>query len=259
MAVYLLIIIGQLAYAIHGNPPTLKSNSYGFDYMFNSVQPEGVEETMAGNIAVYLLLPIVGSDLAIYIKNNHELYSVIGRTGWKKFFQKSLSYAFIGAADLYWLGCLLEVLIISIFYRQFVYMPRAEIMLMRGDGYFSLNNLANLLIKVLLFGIGWGIYAAFIFAVALFIKKTSLCLFLGPVVGYLIFLQENLSIDVGETFSNISNIWDIVNLTNPLERWVGENQFPAIYYLNYVTTAVFYIVLTAVLLRLWYVKNVERG
>lgn len=67
VVIYLLIIAGQVAYAIHDNLPTLKINPYGFDYMFDAVQPYGVEETMIGEIAVYLLIPIVGAALSIYM------------------------------------------------------------------------------------------------------------------------------------------------------------------------------------------------
>lgn len=259
VVIYLLIIAGQVGYAIHDNLPTLKINPYGFDYMFDAVQPYGVEETMVGEIAAYLLISIVGAALSIYIKNNHELYSVVSRIGWKKFFTKSIGLTFLGAVILYWLGCLVEVPIISMFYHGFVYMPHNEIILIRGDGYFSLNNLANLLTKVVLFGIGWGIYAVFIFSVALFVKKNSMCLFLGPVVGFMITLTENISSDIGGTLFIVSNIWDTTNIMNPIENAMVQDPSPAIYYLNYATTAVFYITLTAVLLRIWYMKNVEKG
>ena len=138
-------------------------------------------------------------------------------------------------------------------------MPHNEIILIRGDGYFSLNNLANILTKVVLFGLGWGIYATFIFSVALFVKKNSMCLFLGPVVGFMITLTENISSDIGGTLFIVSNIWDTTNIMNPIENAMVENPSPAIYYLNYATTAFFYITLTAVLLRIWYMKNVERS
>ena len=101
--------------------------------------------------------------------------------------------------------------------------------------------------------------AIFIFNLALFVKKTSLCFFLGPVIGYLITIQVSLSGDIGGTVCVISNIWDTTNIMNPIENAMVENPSPAIYYLNYATTAVFYIMLTAVLLRIWYMKNVEKG
>lgn len=131
--------------------------------------------------------------------------------------------------------------------------------MIRGDGYFSLNNVVNLLIKTTLNGFGWGIFALFIFSLALFVKKNSLCFFLGPIVGYLITILGYLAGDIGGTVCVISNIWDIVNIMNPIENTRVENPLPAIYYLNYATTAIFYITLTAVLLRIWYMKNVERG
>lgn len=259
VVIYLLVIIGQVAYAIYDNFPAVKSNDYAFDYLFNTVQPFGIDETMIGSIVISLLVPIIGEALAIYIKNNHELFNVVSRTGWNYFFTKSISYAFWGAVFLYWVGCLLEALIIDIFYHGFVYMPYNEIILMRGDGYFSLNNLANLLIEVVLNGIGWGIYATFIFSVALFVKKNSLCLFLGAVVDFMISLTESISTEIGGTLFIVSNIWDTTNIINPLLNAMVEHPSPAIYYLNYATTAVFYITLTAVLLRIWYMKNVEKG
>ena len=256
---YLLIIAGQVEYAIYDNLPVSATNNYAFNYLFDTVQPYGSDETMIGSIAIFLLLPIIGSGLAIYIKNNHELYSVIGRTGWKSFFKKCMGYTFWGATGLYWLGCLLEILMINTFYHPFIYTAFSNDILQGGYGYFSLNSLANLLIKIILNGIGWGIYALFILSVALFINKVSIALSLGPVIGFVIILQERFAPDVGRVLTNISNIWDITNITNPLEKGIAGLPTPAIYYLNYVTTAVFYIALTAVLLRLWYVKNVERG
>ncbi|GHN29258.1 hypothetical protein ME789_02430 [Lactobacillus delbrueckii] len=94
---------------------------------------------------------------------------------------------------------------------------------------------------------------------ALFVKKNSLCLFLGAVVGFMITLTENISTEIGGTLFTVSNIWDTTNIINPLANAIVENPLPAIYYLNYATTAVFYITLTAVLLRIWYMKNVEKG
>lgn len=98
----------------------------------------------------------------------------------------------------------------------------------------------------------------------MFVKKNSLCLFLGAVVGFMITLTENISTEIVGTLFTVSNIWDTTNIINPLanamvENAMVENPLPAIYYLNYATTAVFYITLTAVLLRIWYMKNVEKG
>lgn len=98
----------------------------------------------------------------------------------------------------------------------------------------------------------------------MFVKKNSLCSFLGAVVGFMITLTENISTEIGGTLFTVSNIWDTTNIINPLanamvENAMVENPLPAIYYLNYATTAVFYITLTAVLLRIWYMKNVEKG
>ncbi len=90
----------------------------------------------------------------------------------------------------------------------------------------------------------------------MFVKKNSLCLFLGAVVGFMITLTENISTEIGGTLFTVSNIWDTTNIINPLANAMVA---PAIYYLNYATTAVFYITLTAVLLRIWYMKNVEKG
>ncbi|MCI6270495.1 MAG: hypothetical protein MR612_04635 [Lactobacillus delbrueckii] len=115
------------------------------------------------------------------------------------------------------------------------------------------------MIKTILNGFGWGIFAIFIFNLALFVKKTSLCFFLGPVIGYLITIQESLSGDIGGTVRVLSNIWDTTNIINPLANATVEHPSPTIYYLNYATTAVFYITLTAILLRIWYMKNVEKG
>lgn len=259
-ASYLLVIVGQTGYAIYDNLPVSKSNNYAFDYLFDMVQHDGANETTIGEIAIYLLVPMIGAALAIYLKNSHELYSIVSRIGWSRFFRKSIKYTFWSAVILYWLGCLLEMLIINIFYHPFVYQPFARDILIRGDGYFSLNNAVNLLIKTTLNGFGWGIFALFIFSLALFVKKNSLCFCLGPIVGYLITILGYLVEDIGGTVCVISNIWDIVNIMNPIEKNIMvENPLPAIYYLNYATTAIFYITLTSVLLRIWYMKNVEKG
>lgn len=257
--IYLLVIVGQTGYAIYDNLPVLNSNNYAFDYLYDMVQSDGANETVIGEVASYLLVPMIGASFAIYMKNSHEIYSIISRIGWNCFFKKSIKYTFWGAAFLYWLGCLIEMVMINIFYHHFVYQPFAQDILIRGDGYFSLNNLVNLFIKTALNGLGWGIFALFIFSIALFIKKTSLCLFLGPIVGYLITVQESLSVHISGLVCAVSNFWDIINIINPMGNGRVENPSPAIYYLNYATTAFFYITLTAVLLRIWYMKNVERG
>lgn len=184
---------------------------------------------MIGAIAIFLFVTIVGAALAINIKNNHELYNVVSRTGWNNFLTNSTAYAFLGAVGLYWLECLLEILLISIFYKEFGYVPYNETVLLRGDGYFSLNNLANLLIKIIFFGLGWGIYATFIFSVALFVKKNSMCLFLGAVVGFMITLTENISSDIGGTLFIVSNIWDTTNIINPIGNAMVQDPSPAIY------------------------------
>lgn len=77
--IYLLVIIGQMAYAIYDNALISKNNAFAFEYLFNTVQPFGVDETMIGAIAIFLFVPIVGAALAIYI-----------------------AYAFLGAVGLYW-------------------------------------------------------------------------------------------------------------------------------------------------------------
>ena len=97
VVIYLLVIIGQMAYAIYDNALISKNNAFAFEYLFNTVQPFGVDET-----AIFLFVPIVGAALAIYIKNNHELYNVVSRTGWNNFLTKSTAYAFLGAVGLYW-------------------------------------------------------------------------------------------------------------------------------------------------------------
>lgn len=102
VVIYLLVIIGQMAYAIYDNALISKNNAFAFEYLFNTVQPFGVDETMIGAIAIFLFVPIVGAALAIYIKNNHELYNVVSRIGWNNFLTKSTAYAFLGAVGLYW-------------------------------------------------------------------------------------------------------------------------------------------------------------
>ncbi|MHC6248221.1 hypothetical protein ACYSJL_10395 [Lactobacillus delbrueckii] len=79
VVIYLLVIIGQVAYAIYDNLPVLKSNNYAFDYLYDMVQYGGANETVIGESTSYLLVPMIGAGLAIYMKNSHELYSIVSR------------------------------------------------------------------------------------------------------------------------------------------------------------------------------------
>lgn len=51
VVIYLLVIIGQMAYAVYDNALISKNNVFAFEYLFNTVQPFGVDETMIGAIA----------------------------------------------------------------------------------------------------------------------------------------------------------------------------------------------------------------
>lgn len=55
VVIYLLVIIGQMAYAIYDNALISENNAFAFEYLFNTVQPFGVDETMIGAIAIFYL------------------------------------------------------------------------------------------------------------------------------------------------------------------------------------------------------------
>lgn len=163
-----------LPIGVHGDTPLT-------DFWY--VQIGGPHDSLLLDTVMMVVMTNIGAFWFIYIKNNKSFYHVQARIGYKIFLQEAASKSFLSAFFLSIATKLYELLVIVLLTKRLPSNTILPVGARYGLGPFYDNTLLSFAIFVLLSSLGWGAYAVFIFALGLFIKKNSIYLVLGAVLG----------------------------------------------------------------------------
>lgn len=208
------------------------------------------------SIIVFTIVAIYSNFIWIYSKNNNFFFNIIQRIGYTKFLKKGALYSFLG-------GSLLSVMM-SFYQLSFLTLLIHPLQLntpvtnqSEGISAFDNGNLWSIVQFTTLAALGWGVYAVFVFAVTLWIKKNVLAMVSGGLLGVLLFvlpaLLAQLLQGIGTTFFypvQISTLLSPGLITYP--------SIPIEQAASYFPYALLFYALLAIFLMILWVKQKEK-
>lgn len=260
---YLLLITWQVFAGINDNLGVLPKNGKVSDasvQLFFSLQPNGWDENVIVEIVMMALLPALGAGLYIYLKNNGMFADVQQRIDYSAFLKKGLTNTFLVATLISVFTNIYRLGLINWFYYPLVFQTQpAQIYRDARPGYFSSNELIDVIFYIIFAAIGWGIFAVLIFSVGLFVKKNALFYIMGPIIAIaliLFALLGNLQNPVWYTIANISFPFTILA---PGQFALGSRIPILNSYLIFFVTVILYLLVTITLVTTWYKRKRKLG
>ncbi|NVY95967.1 hypothetical protein HU830_02010 [Lactobacillus sp. DCY120] len=194
-----------------------------------------------------------GSFKSIYIKNNNYFNNVNQRIGYVSFLKKASLRTFFVAFFISLLTKIYQLILSFIILKK---LP-SNVVIPAELSPFADNRFSSCVIFIILASLGWGIYAVFIFSLGLFIKKNSIYLVLGAIVGTLLILIPGM-------FSRILTygmyILLLPTLIAPGQMTFGilGGKHPNVY-IGFLLSASIYLIFSLFLMYWWMVYKQKKG
>lgn len=151
------------------------------------------------SIIVFTIVAVYSNFIWIYSKNNNFFFNIIQRIGYTRFLKKGGFYSFIGGTTLSLMMSFYQLLFLTLLIHPFqLNTPVTDHR--EGVSVFDNGNLWSIVQFIILSALGWGVYAIFVFAVTLWIKKNVIAIVSGGVLGVLLFILPAL---VAQLFQGI--------------------------------------------------------
>lgn len=227
-------------------------------YMFFYIQPFGLRDSFFMNFVSITVIPILSSYYFVFIKNNNEIYNFIQRIGYKRFIKMMLIRIFLFSSSLSIIVNILELILINWFYAPLSFNKLSLFLLESKINHFSTNSFVELLTYISLSAMGWGIYTIFILSIGLIVKKNSLYMPLGIVVGLGSILLTVAIGSQGKWITQFLNIIAIPNLISPGQLIIAGTKPPLGILLTFFLSAMLYSFFTYILIEKW-CKNRKFG
>ena len=259
VCLYLILVTCRIFYQINQNS-IVRFNPDNFLYMFFGIQIGGaLDDSLFFELVEFSLIPVIGSALAVFTKNNNSFSNYQQRSGYQGYLKTACLRAFGTGFGLAVLINIYKMIIISLFYSPFVY-QNPSFFLRNDSGGLSLsqNSLIALVLYVLMSAIGWGSFSLLVYAVGLWIKKNSLYLVSGTLIMLLCILAPLLAKTDNKIMFVLSNVLFLPNIISPGLFYIHANQPVNVYGLYFLTLTTCLLV-TVVLIRFWYLKKVQNG
>lgn len=239
VCLYLILVTWQIFYEI-GQNKMLRFDPDHFLYMFFGIQFGGVlDDAFSLYLFEFSLIPVIGSALAVFTKNNNSFSNYQQRSGYHGYLKTACLRAFGTGFGLAVLINIYQMIIISLFYSPFVY-QNPSFFLWDNSGGVSLsqNSLVALVLYILMSAIGWGSFSLLILAVGLWIKKNSLYLVSGSIIMLICILTPTLIIANSGSLLILSDMLFLPNIMSPgLLSFVNAHQPVNVYGLYFLTLA----------------------
>lgn len=181
--IYLAMTTCLVMSEVHTNRELNIDGNSPLTYFWN-IQLGGVDSSLIFDAMTMILLTTFSAYLYIYIKNNQSFVNVQQRIGYKLFIQKAVVRSFLSGFLLSVFSKIYQVILIISILKKFPSNVIFEQTLIQPP--FNDNTLISWSMFVLLSSIGWGVYAIFILSIGLFIKKNSVFMIIGAVIGTLL-------------------------------------------------------------------------
>ncbi|MDE3316708.1 hypothetical protein [Lacticaseibacillus zeae] len=237
------VVTSNLGVGIHGDTPLT-------DFLY--MQFGGSQSSVLFDSLTMMLLTGAGAFLFIYIKNNRAFYMVQQRIGYTAFLKRAVIASFLSAFGLSIITKLYELTVIIIAAGRLpsnVVLPKIARF---GNGPFDDNTLLSFAIFVLLSSIGWGIYAIFIFAIGLFVRKNSIYIVLGAVLGIGLITGIALLGNLNLIVSHVLYVIFLPTLIAPgqIRLNIFQNHQPNVY-ISFLLAALAYAGMSWLVMQLW--------
>ncbi|MBZ5965070.1 hypothetical protein KIJ11_06575 [Leuconostoc gelidum subsp. gelidum] len=237
---------------------TLPHNALNTSNTFYMLQFGNVSEIVS--ILMLIMIPISGSLLFTYIKNNNYFYSFIQRHSYKNFLSKALIVTFLTAFIFSLVILLYQLLLISLSIHPLDWRNIDAKNVISGVTMFDDGNLSSTVKFILLSSFGWGIYANLVFSIGLFIKKNAINIISGGIIGSsLIIVPALISHLFQGTLLKMVYIVSLPTLIAPgqmnVQYFGNQNQL----YLYFVLSTIVYMSLTLGIVYFWIKKKQKEG
>ena len=218
-------------------------------YLWWDVQFSGADADVIISLLSLILFTTFGSYTAIYIKNNPFFIFVQQRTGYKQFLKSTFLKTFSTCVCVSVITKVYGLLLISALCKQLPSNVKLDELFLTTA--FRDNTWGSWLTFVLLSSIGWGVYAILICAIGLFIKKNSVFLVSGGVIGILLILVPAMT-SFNEPTKVLVSPMLLVSLIEPgqLTLFHGEITMQMIV-LFYLLAIVIYLGISGLLVKKW--------
>ncbi|MCT7875191.1 MAG: hypothetical protein N4Q11_02690 [Lactobacillus iners] len=253
---YLILITYTILSAIKAEMrPGITIDAESFIYMFELVQPFGVYDgfLLTGTL---LILPIIGSFVPIFVKNNNELNNVVQRIGYGNFLKKSVCQTFIVGLGFSFISQIYEIILINWNYAPIAFSNDSFYLAQRFNT-FSNNSFIQLLTYIVTSSIGWGIFSVFIFACGLYIKKNPLFIVSGAVLGLILLLLPTLYGMMNYFLYAVANVTEISTLIAPGMIDFASQKAPGGIMIIWIISAILYALIAWILIMTWQKKQLR--
>lgn len=250
--IYLAIVSAEMGSFIYDERDLFKDGTTALYNFWNFQFIGGSDNGLFSDISSLVVIPLVGSFVFIYLKNNHAFYNVQQRIGYRGYLRLALRRTMIGAAVFSVLIKIYQLLFVILLTRTMPSNDRVPEEMMFGQTAFNDNTLMSVAIYTVLSAVGWAIFAAFIFSIGLFIKKNSVYFVLGPVIGLSLLLVPIMVTPKDKLIDTVIYLFYFSNLMSPGQIIFNVfNGNPPNVYLAFVLACLFYGGIASILIRVW--------
>ncbi|MDF7673119.1 hypothetical protein PT281_07575 [Lactobacillus sp. ESL0701] len=257
---YLILLTWQIFTGIKENQGVLSSKGNISVALFFDLQIGGWNDKIEIDIVRMVLVSTLVAGLFIYLKNSNMFSNIQQRIGYRQFLKKATFNTFLCGMSLSIITNLYEMLLINLFYFPFVYNFH-DIGLSEGmrPGYFTTNDLTEIIVFIMPAAIGWGIFAILVFSVGLFVQKNALYIGVGPILGLILILLPVLG--------NMNNIvwrtfvfsWFLYTLVAPGQSTFMGQRPPVNSLVAFVLASLIYLTVSLLLINFWYRRKRRKG
>ncbi|WDF82948.1 hypothetical protein PQ472_01510 [Lacticaseibacillus pabuli] len=207
----------------------------------------GASQPVWFTTVLLLLIPFTAGISIIYMKNNRAITNVVVRAkGYKRILIGTAFSSFLNGFFLQLVVNFFELVGLRVLYGPINVMSSSNYLVYDRTFNFSQNGWINLMMFLLLSGIGMGLFSASIFSLGLYIKRTFIFNLLGIVAGFgLILIPAGLSGFGSHHAGLISYAFFLPSLIAPSNMTIGvyyPSLSPYTYYIGsicvYLTTTV---------------------
>ncbi|WEV70470.1 hypothetical protein OZY43_05875 [Lactobacillus sp. ESL0785] len=259
IALFFLLITWHVFSAIKDNQGILIKGNISV-HLFFTMQSGGGNDGIMVDLIMMLVFSIIGSGIFVYLKNSNIFSGVQQRVGYRQFLKKGIINTFLSGMGLSLITNLYEMLLINWFYFPFVYNFH-DTNLSEGmrPGYFTTNDLTEILLFIILAAIGWGIFSVLVFSVGLFVQKNALYISIGPILGLILILLPILGNMNNLVWRTFSFSWFLYTLVAPGQYTFMSQRPPINSLVAFILAGVIYLVVALLIINLWYRRKLREG
>lgn len=209
----------------------------------------GTESLIMIDTLQLIIFTCLGSACGVYMKNNQFFTFVHQRIGYKRFLKSLYMQSFIAAFSFSVITNVYSLILFSVLCKQMPSFVKIDDLLINTA--FQDNTLPSWLVFVLMSALGWGIYAILICSIGLFIRKNSVYLVSGAIIGTLLIVVPAMLI-FNDSLRYLFSIVILPSLLVPGQVHFFQNfDTPPNVFLIFIFAASLYVVISSLIAKKW--------